>query len=127
MVLIWACLLLASAETVFGWKGDSDTYVIDGVERFCDCSYKFYHGCKTITPAPAGFACQCQYVYFWTCRGIPRKCDKDDWCPADDFSHEGCIKAGNLATQMHKQGKIRSVEQSYNCNGVENCVGVEWC
>ena len=112
MVLIWACLLLASAGAYAGYTGD--WYLIDGVYVECDCSYKFYHGCKIIDAAPTGFACHCVYVGFWTCKGIPRKCDKDDWCPADDFSHESCMKGAALA----EQNKLPT--RDYNCNGVEN-------
>ena len=99
MVLIWACLLLVSAGTVLGTS--------------CDCSYKFYHGCKIINAAPAGFTCQCRYIGFWTCQGIPRKCDEDDYCPADCFSHECCIRGGKLA-ERNPVGFYPT-----NCDGVE--------
>ena len=103
MALIWACLLLASAGTVFGTS--------------CDCSYKFYHGCKIIKPAPEGFACQCIYVGWWTCEGIPRKCeDKDEWCPAGDYSHEACMKGGNIADQKC----LNDCWGYTNCDGNEN-------
>ena len=111
MVLIWACLLLASTGTVFG-----KLVIVDGVERWCDCSYKFYHGCKIVNAAPKGFACHCQYATLWSCIGWPRKCDKDDWCPGGDFSHENCMKAVTLTKKNH----LDDWGLGYNCNGVEN-------
>ena len=108
MVLVWACLLLASTGTVFG-----KLVIVDGVERWCDCSYKFYHGCKIVNAAPEGFACHCMYGFPWTCEGYPRKCDEDHHCPANDFSPESCIKAAKLAEQQNLDFL------SYNCEGVE--------
>lgn len=61
----------------------------------CDCKYNYKTfgtpgGCRISKPAPAGYACNCDYMGFWTCNGFVKQCSnkKDPNClnPSTDLA-----------------------------------------